>query len=183
MKTWLAMSFAFFYDGGQKLLSRFMMVKRSITYKGQSRMLFYKAGLLLTSVAVLAGCSSTFYIDVKNMTNQPVSYIDANGGNSNIAPDASSKEIYSFNCIRFERDGTLYEFNSDVSFPLRYDEVDLIEDGFNAAIVESEAQSKDADKLPLRFLMDDGLGGTIELKEGCNAGIREALFTGDLANF
>ena len=146
-------------------------------------MLLYKAGLLLTSVALLAGCTSTFYIDVKNMTNEPVSYIDANGNNTKIAPDASSQEVYSFNCIRFERDGHLYEFNSDVAFPLRYDEVDLIEDGFNAAIVESENKAKGEEKKPLRFLMDDGIGGTIELKEGCKASVRETYFTGDLANF
>lgn len=146
-------------------------------------MFFYKVGLLLTSTLVLAGCTSTFYIDVKNMTNQPVSYIDANGNNSSIAPDASSQEVYSFNCIRFERDGNLYEFNSDVAFPLRYDQVDLIDDGFNAAIVESDKKAKGDEKKPLRFLMDDGAGGTIELKEGCKASVRETYFTGDLANF
>ena len=146
-------------------------------------MLFYKAGLLLASTVVLAGCTGTFYIDVKNMTNEPVSYIDANGKNSDIAPDASSKEVYSFNCIRFERDGKLYEFNSDVPFPLCYNKVDLIEDGFNAAIVESEEKAKADEKKPLRFLMDDGVGGTIELQEGCKSSVRETIFTGDLANF
>jgi hypothetical protein len=146
-------------------------------------MFFYKVGLLLTSAAVLAGCTGTFYIDVKNMTSEPVSYIDANGSSSKIAPDESSQEVYSFNCIRFERDGKLYEFNSDVSFPLRYDQVDLIEDGFNAAIVESENKAKGDEKKPLRFLMDDGVGGTLELKEGCKASVRETYFTGDLANF
>lgn len=146
-------------------------------------MLFHKVGLLVTSAVVLAGCTGTFYIDVKNMTSEPVSYIDANGKSASIEPDASSKEVYSFNCIRFERNGTMYEFNSDVTFPLRYDDVDLIEDGFNAAIVESEEAANAGDKKPLRFLMDDGVGGTIELKEGCESSVRETYFEGDLANF
>lgn len=146
-------------------------------------MLFHKAGFLLTSAFLLAGCSGTFYIDVKNMTNEPVSYLDAKGESSKIEPDASSKEIYSFNCIRFERGGQLYEFNSDVAFPLRYDDVDLIADTFHAAIVESEASASKGDKKPLRFLMDDGLGGTIELDAGCKKSIRKSVFSGDLANF
>lgn len=146
-------------------------------------MLFYKIGLVVTSAVALAACSSTFYIDVQNMTDQPVSYIDANGTNSEIAPQTTSKEVYSFSCIRVERDGVTYEFNSDVAFPLRYNQVDLIEDGFHAAIVASDEISDAGDKAPLRLLMDDGLGGTIELEEGCNTGVRDKIFTGDLKNF
>ena len=146
-------------------------------------MLFKKASLLVTSAFLVTGCTGTFYIDVKNMTDKPVAFVNAEGSDVEIAPDASSKQVYNFHCIRFKRGDKLYEFNSDVAFPLRYEEGDLIEDGFHGAIVASEEKAKKGEKPPLRFLMDDGLRGTIALKAGCPPSVRKTYFTDDLANF